>query len=244
MIGCLAACVWLALAMVETVACAAPSTSPAPAANQKGKHMSDPGVLFDEAVLAVGQAYLDREAALRAAGSQLAPVLAQRRLAADPIVQLLAQVLTQATAGKAAAQLEALKYLDEIGETMKPTVVGEPPPAGVAKYLENHFADGVVELLALRLYKETGWPFWREAGVLLYLDRHAAQRPLITVPLIRFAVRASAPDLREQVVISLEKQAETMLLDRLREERERAHATGQSWPSELLMLEQKRRRDR
>lgn len=242
MTGWLAALTWLALEVVEAAACAASPASPDPAASQKGRRMSDPGALFDEAVLATGQAYLDTEAALRAVGDQLAPVLAARQRVADPIAQLLADVLTQAAAGKAAAQLGAIKYLDEIGEKMRPTALGKPSPIGVAKYLAKHFADGVVELLALRLSKETDWPYWREAGVLLYLDLHAASHPLITVPLVRFAVRSSHGDLREQVVTSLEKQEDAVLLDRLRQERESAHTVGQPWPSALLILENKRRR--
>lgn len=202
--------------------------------------MRDPKFVFHEALSATGPAYLAAEQELRAMGPALSPVLAAQRTHADPMARLLAEVLQQAAAGSAAKQSKAITFIHEFGDGMEGMVIDTPPPSGLDRSLESDFAAGVVELLALRLIKETGWPDWRVSGVLLYLVRHTNGHPLITVPLIRFAVSTSDEELRTWAVEGLSKQPDEMLLVPLKQERARAEAANYPWPPALLSLENKR----
>lgn len=188
--------------------------------------------LFDEAVEAVGQDYLDREAKLRSAD----PALLRANVGhEDPVGRHLAEVLVHWVETSPKDNQAALDYLDSVGGYFGKTPAGEPDPSGVESYLTLHFKERVTGLLALRLAKARGWPEWRTHGVLLYLHTHKA--PSFTGPLARFAAETADPKAREFAVNLLRASGDPSLRGKLAWEQARAAKAKRPYPAALISLE-------
>ncbi len=154
---------------------------------------------LDLALAASGQRYLNLELDLRheergePARSQAFRDAATSHT--DPIGRLLAQVVLDWGGSRTEDYKAALAFLDYIPLRFKRTALGFPRPSGVEWYLTEHFANRVVELLALRLVQDAGWPNWKVVGIISYLETH--KKPSTTAALIRFAIETKQDEWRQ-----------------------------------------------
>lgn len=193
---------------------------------------------FELAVESSGQPYLNLELDLRH-DAQVDASQAERlrRLAVshpDGVARLLAQVVLDWARPKGTDFKAALDYLDYIPKRFERTAIGYPPPIGVESYLTEHFGDRVVELLALRLVKETGWRHWKIAAITLYLQAHRVFST--TSALLRFAIETDETHWREFALEAVREIRDPELDAKLAFEIARARKRGRAVPPGVRSL--------
>lgn len=189
---------------------------------------------FESVSVSIGQEYLTREAALRAAGHAALPTLRAHETDANPSARLLSRVLTTWITDNPPDYEAALTYLLEGAERMAGrTPMGTPRADVVADHLDHKHGDSVVELLALRLLHAEAWPRWRVLGVILYLRKHAT--PKLTDVLIAIAATVDAETL-PFVLETIEAAADPDLAAKLDAAELRSRATSTEWPAPLYEL--------
>lgn len=116
--------------------------------------------------------YLEAEQWLLQAGAEAATFLRQvQQQELSPPAQLLIPALLQRLAGNENYQ-RVLDFLERTEAETAPTVKGGPTPEWLGSKLRQDFGSPVAPLLGLHLVKlESVWPYWKTAGVILYLGK-------------------------------------------------------------------------
>lgn len=148
-----------------------------------------------------GQAYLDAEQQLIAAGASALPFLQQQLEAAVGLGRDVTQVVMERIGANPVFEA-CLDYLEKAQHRAAHTPMGSPPPEAVASYLVQHFADQVATLLGVYLVKlGPVWPEWKTLAVILYLGRLTGAAA--ADPLIRLLASAPREHIRNLAVQSL-----------------------------------------
>lgn len=130
-------------------------------------------LLFDAAIAASGEAFLDLERQILAAAPELAPVLAARAQEASGFEGVLARTLLRRIEGDEDLP-RLLGFMEETERELELKVVDQPPPEWAAGRLLEFFSDRAAPILAVYAAKLNGiWPYWRTAAAIVYL-RHVA----------------------------------------------------------------------
>ncbi len=153
--------------------------------------MTSPRDLFDLAMAAKDEAYLDAEKQLRAAGTAAVGELRRHQADAEPIACLFADTLIPWIEGASPDNDAALAYLDELPVRIARTPAGTPRADGIPWYLRRHYQDRVVPIMALRLVMVPSLPRWYALGVASYLGEQ--RNRTATSALVRFAVETREP---------------------------------------------------
>jgi len=186
-------------ALLVAISMAAAATSPAHAAGKVTR--MDRGIVR-VALDSSGQDYLEAEKAIAAAGARLHPIIRAETTGRSPLDLAIAEVLvgweSEGTRWRA-----CLEKIDALGKKYSKSAIGHPIPEHVAEEIAAQFAQSCVPLLSVRLLKEgASWPYWRAAGVLLYL--RDARDPRATEPLVRYFHSTSEPRLRQLAAEAVE----------------------------------------
>ena len=185
--------------------------------------------VFERAVVSSDLAYLQLEEQLLAGGANAEITLRRHRRDADPVSQLLAEALLEATADGGRSVEKATAFMNLASEAAARSVRGKPSPIGLADTLTRAFGPRLAEFLAVRLVKESRPPDWRALATLAYLDRH--KDPKTTDAVIRFATQNPVPELQRAAAQVLANSGDPALAQKLAAERERlAHADAQLPP--------------
>ena len=126
--------------------------------------------VFEKAVMSYGRDYLDAEQTLRDGGPAALSVLQENLQHIDPVARLMVSCLLRWMEGRAPEFQAALDYLDYIPKKLAQTPVGAPRAVGVANDLSERFGAAAVDIVALRLAKDSDWPRWKVLGVVFYLS--------------------------------------------------------------------------
>jgi hypothetical protein len=167
--------------------------------------------LVAEALDTGGRGYLDAEARLRAGGAEAAAALQRHLAEGTRLRRLVARVLLSWVGGKAPQFSAALDGIRALGVEARGTPEGRPEPTAVAYHLDSRFGDSVVDVLAVRLVKESEWPSWKTRGVLLYLAAHHPET--VAAALARYVVQSRGDEELRQArailarVVPAERQA-------------------------------------
>jgi MoxR-like ATPase len=190
--------------------------------------------IFKDAVQSRGADYLKAEAALLTGGAPAAAVLQANLKGKSRAVQLLARTLLAWQSGKAPEYQKAIELIDAKEAEAAVSPRGSPSPTGLARALAKTFGPKAVDVLAVRLMKELGWPAWKVLGVLRYLEE---QGPLEAAPaVVRFAAQTLEDDLRRAAVRVLGKVPPAELVECLREEQVYLEGRLRELPPELEAL--------
>jgi hypothetical protein len=189
--------------------------------------------LIHTAVNATGSAYFEAEHALRSATAGTNPAQLPS-LDADPVADLILEVLQQWRQAEGVEFARALDYLDTLPARLALTPITRPSPSGIASYLSLHFGPRVANLLAVHLIKQTDWPYWRTSGVLLYLRQQTG--PSITPALIRFVGQTQDKEWLASVMASIRAANDPALRHRILAEERFATRRGLGMPAALRAL--------
>ncbi len=191
--------------------------------------------LFDKALVAYDKEYLDVEHMLLNGGQAAVSTLQKQTQNSDPIACLMAGTLLERIRGQAPEQQNVVDYLDYIPKRLARTPLGKPSPQGVANDLNERFADGAVNFLALRLVKQRKWPSWKVMGILFYLKSN--NKPSIHSALIRFATETNNEEWQKLVIeiLQIENDKES-LKKKVKYEKTRLENMKQKFPDILKVL--------
>ncbi|QDE86276.1 hypothetical protein [Myxococcus xanthus] len=187
--------------------------------------------LFNDALSAQDDAYLDAEAQLRGRGAAAVAELSRHLADPAPLPRLLARTLTPWIEGKAPDNDKALAYLEALPGQIAETPAQVPRTGGVPVYLGRHFQDRVVEVLALRLVKVPSLPRWYALGVILYLGQQ--RKASVTEALLRFAIETRTPERRRYAADALRAIGDPELPRKLAAERARLATRAEPLPAEV-----------
>jgi hypothetical protein len=188
-------------------------------------------VLLEKAVTSRGNEYIEAEAALRQAADGEAMAAASRH--PDPLAPQIAKAVL-GWKDRPQEYTRALAYIENLPKLLERTPITAPSPAGVAAYLKKHFDARVTDILAVRLLKSEGWPWWRTVGVLMYLKQTAPSE--VTPALVRFAAETASDEERRWALEAIVAAKDPNLKAKLDFEAKRAAAEGRPLPPALLAL--------
>lgn len=190
--------------------------------------------IFDKAMSSYDQVYINAEETLLNGGQAAVITLQKQVQSPDPIACLIAKTLLKRIQNQAPEQQKALDYLEHIPKRLAKTPRGKPSPQGVANDLNENFGDLVLDILSLRLVKQTEWPAWQTKGVLFYLrDNNKAST---FSALIRFAAETKNKEWQELVINILKTGNDKNLKEKLTFERKRIENMKKKFPDILDSL--------
>jgi len=180
-------------------------------------------LLVRVALDSAGDAYLDAEREIVAAGDRVEPLLraaAGKGGVEGAVAELL---LGWPKAGKTWAA--CLAELTRLEESSKRTATGYPTAPQVADALSGKFGPACAPFLAVRVLKEAGsWPGWKEHGVLIYLHETGDVRAV--EPLLALLWKVTHPVMRDEIIATLRDHTEPAVAARVKEELARYEATA------------------
>ena len=197
--------------------------------------MSELETIFEEAVHAKRDMYLEKEQKLYKNADKARAMLHQKTAHPDPIARLLASVLLSWFDDRQQEYLQALSYLSDYAPTyFAKTPLGSPPPEGVASFLAQHYQNRVARLLTLRLVKSEKWPEWKVKGIIIYLKQ---QKDKSTIEgLIRFAAETQNDEWRELAIEAITEIRHPKLSIFIETERKRFEESGIPFPKKVDQL--------
>jgi hypothetical protein len=193
----------------------------------------DDAPLFEAALDSEGDEYLEIERTLRTSES-VKDTLESALRREDPIAQLMAQVLLDASEAETQQLDAADRYLEVVERWFAPTILRSPPILGVVDNLSAQFGGALAGYLALRLVKIPTAPTWRAQVTLAYLERNPT--PAVTDALLRYASVTTVPELQAATARVLRSAGDSALAAKVTAEQERLARSGKTLPEPLASL--------
>jgi hypothetical protein len=161
--------------------------------------------VYEQALIASGYQYLEREAELRERSSEALPFLRRRQAEAqDSFDRFAAATLADWIQGKPREEYGAvMAELQAIDERLKPTPAGGIRADVAESTMTRMAGDRLTDILALRLAANALTPPWKERGALNYLFRHA--KPSTLPALQSYAQRTQDPTARSFALKTVSK---------------------------------------